>query len=37
MKKHFTKNLVMSADEEEELEKSNICWICGKIIDDNKV
>ena len=27
----------MPADEEEEFEKSNICWICGKIIDDNKV
>ena len=27
MKKHFNKNLVMSVDEEEEFEKSNICWI----------
>ena len=34
MKKHFNKNLIMSAEEE-----SNICWICGKLIDieDNKV
>ena len=39
MKKHFNKNLVMSAEENEKFEKSNICWICGKIIDvdDNKV
>ena len=37
MKKHFNKNLVMSVDEEEEFERSNICWICGGTIDDNKV
>ena len=39
MKKHFSKNLVMSAEQNEEFEKSNICWICGKLIDidDNKV
>ena len=37
MKKHFNKNLIMSVDEEEEFEKSEICWICGKLIDDNKV
>ena len=39
MKKHFNKNLIMSIDEEEEFEKSNICWICSKLIesDDNKV
>ena len=37
MKKHFNKNLIMSVDEEEEFERSNIFWICGKIIDDNKV
>ena len=37
-KKHFNKNLVMTA-EEEEFERSNICWICGKLIDtgDTKV
>ena len=29
----------MSVDEEEEFERSNICWICGKSIEnsDNKV
>ena len=37
MKKPFNKNLAMSVDEEEEFEKSNISWICGKLIDDNKV
>ena len=38
IKKHFNKNLVMTAEENEEFERSNICWICGKLIDfDNKV
>ena len=36
MKKYFNKNLIMSAEEEEQFEKSEICWNCGKIIDDNK-
>ena len=34
MKKHFNKNLIMSVDEEEEFEKSNVCWICGKLIEN---
>ena len=33
MKKHFNKNLVMTAEENEEFERSNICWICGKLSD----
>ena len=38
MKKHFNKNLVMPAEENKEFERSNICWICYKLIDfDNKV
>ena len=38
MKKHFNKNLVMTAEENKEFERSNICWICGKLIDyDHKV
>ena len=38
MKKYFCKNLVMCASENEEFERSNICWICGKLIDfDQKV
>ena len=38
IKKHFNKNLVMTAEQNEEFEKSNICWICNKLIeiDDNK-
>ena len=35
MKKHFNKNLVMSVEENEEFERSNNCWICGKLIDFN--
>ena len=35
MKKHFSKNLVMTAEEEEDFEGSNICWICGKLIKFN--
>ena len=38
MKKYFCKNLVMSAEENERFELTNICWICSKIIDvDEKV
>ena len=39
MKKHFNKNLIMTALENEEFERSNICRVCGKFIDigDNKV
>ena len=33
MKKHFNKNLVMTAEENEEFERSNICWIYAKLID----
>ena len=38
MQKHFNKNLVMTAEENEEFERSNICWIYGGLIDsDDKV
>ena len=39
IKKHFNKNLIMSAEEEERFEQSNISWICNKLFDvsDNKV
>ena len=30
IKKHFNKNLVMSATETARFEMTNICWICGK-------
>ena len=33
MKKHFNKNLIMTAQQNKEFERSNICWICGKLID----
>ena len=38
-KKHFSKNLIMSAEEEERFQLSNICYICNKLFDfsDNKV
>ena len=32
IKKHFNKNLIMSA-EEERFQLSNICWICNKLFD----
>ena len=28
-KKYFNKNLIMTAEENEKFERSNICWICG--------
>ena len=37
IKKHFNKNFVMAAEENGLFERSNICWICGKLIEDNKV
>ena len=37
MKKHFNKNLIMSAEEEEQFEKTEICWICNKLIENDKV
>ena len=38
-KKYFNKNLIMSAEENERFEQSNICWICGGLFDisDDKV
>ena len=33
-KKHFNKNLIMSAEEEEEkFQFTNSCWICDKLFD----
>ena len=38
MEKPFNKNLVMTAEQNKEFERSNICWICGKLINlDAKV
>ena len=33
MKKHFNKNLIMSAEDEERFQLSNIYWICDKLFD----
>ena len=35
MKKLFNKNLIIT--EEEQFQSSNTCWICEKLIDDEKV
>ena len=35
MKKHFRKNLIMSEEENEQLQSSNTCWICKKPIDND--
>ena len=36
MKKHFNKNLMPSEEkEEQQLQSSNTCWICEKLIDDD--
>ena len=38
MKKYFCKNLIMSAEENEKFELTNICWICSKLIGvDEKI
>ena len=38
MKKHFNTNLILSIQEEEQFEKTSICWIRNKSIEnDNKV
>ena len=35
MKKHFNKNLVITAEQNEEFERSNICWICVILLELN--
>ena len=30
VKKHFNKNLIMSAEEEKRFQLTNSCWICDK-------
>ena len=39
IKKHFNKNLIISAEEEEKFQLSNNCWICDKlfVVGDDKV
>ena len=38
-RKHFCKNVITSAEENERFELTNICWICSKLIknSDDKV
>ena len=36
MKKHFNKNLIMTEEEKHLLQKSNNCWICKKLIDNDE-
>ena len=39
VKKHFNKNLIMSAEDNERFDLINICWICSKLVEntDDKV
>ena len=37
MKKRDNKNLIMTEEEEEHLRSSDTCWICEKLIVDEKV
>ena len=36
MKKHFNKKLIMTEEEENFFQKSNSCWICRKLIDNDE-
>ena len=36
MNKHFIKDLIMSKKEEHLFQQSSSCWICKKLIDDDK-
>ena len=36
MNKYFNKNLIKSEEEEHLFQKSNSCWICKKLIDNEK-
>ena len=39
IKKHFNRNLFISAKDEQRFQSSNKCWVCNKLVDvgDNKV
>ena len=39
IKRHFNKNLIMSAEEEERFQLTSSCWICDKLFDvgDDKI
>ena len=36
MNKHFIKNLILSEEEEHLFQKSNSCWVCKKLIDNDE-
>ena len=36
MKNHFNKNLIMTEEEQDLFQKSNNCWICKKLIDNDE-
>ena len=36
MNKRFNKNLIMSKEEVHLFQKSNSCWICKKLIDNDE-
>ena len=36
MNKYFSKNLIMSEEEEHLFQKSNSCWICKELIDNDE-
>ena len=36
MSKHFIKNLILSEEEEHLFQKSNSCWVCKKLIDNDE-
>ena len=37
MKNHFNKNLFMTEEEEKNFQSSSTCWICEKVMEDEKV
>ena len=37
MKNHFSKNLIMSLEDEKQFEKAEICWISNKLIENDKI
>ena len=37
MKKHFNNNLIITEEEEQHFQSSNICWIRKKLIDNEKL
>ena len=36
MNKHFNKNLITSEEEEHLFQRSNSCWICKKLTDNDE-